>query len=112
MSSSITVTATAPNNNTNQSSIKSNIKIAFIGFLGIVIFLVHAGLLYYNMGAFNALLCLYIIVYAIIVLIVTGKNTGCYSKTSFNILVNFSLYTVILQIFILGFVLIKIFTRR
>jgi hypothetical protein len=112
MSSSITVTATTPNNNTTTSNINSNIKIALIGFLGIVLFLVHAALLYFNMGAFNALLCLYIIVYAIIVLIATGKNTGCYSKTSFNILVNFSLYTVILQIFVLGFVLFKLFSKR
>lgn len=110
MSSSITVT-TIPQA-TNTSNITSNIKIALIGVLGIVIFLVHGGLLYYNMGAFNILICLYIITYAIIVLIATGKNTGCYSKTSFNILVNFSLYTVILQIFVLVFVMFKMFSKR
>jgi len=109
MSSTITVTTTTP---TTIINIKSNMKIALVVFLGIVIFLMHAGLLYYNMGAFNALLCLYIIIYAIIVLIETGKNKDCYSKKSFNILVNFSLYTVILQIFILGFILFKMFSKK
>jgi len=91
-------------------NINTNIKVALIGVVGIIIFIIHGALLYFNLGAFNVLVCLYIIVYAIIVLIITGKNTGCYQKKSFNILVNFSLYTVILQIFLLVFVVIKIVT--
>lgn len=99
-------------NDTNQEKINSNIRIAVTGFFGIIIFLIHAALLYFNLWAFNVLVSLYIITYAVFILILTYKNKTSYNNISFNLLVNFSLYTIILQIFLLVFFTIKIATKK
>lgn len=84
-------------------NIKSNLRVVGLSVLGVLIFILHIAVFYVNQYMFNVIVCIYIIVYAIIIFISVLKNKDCYDKSMFNILVNFSLYTIILQIFLLIF---------
>lgn len=100
------------NSDNNSKNINKNIKTALYGFSGILIVAIHIYVLYTNIFGFNLLVCIYIIIYAIIVLIAIWKNTDCYNSTSFNIIVNFSLYTILLQIFLIAFISFKLLSKK
>jgi hypothetical protein len=99
------------NLDTNKN-INKNINISLYGFAGIIIVALHIFVLYTNIYAFNLLVCIYIIIYAIIILISFWKNNDCYNSRSFNIIVNFSLYTILLQLFLIGFIIYKLLITK
>lgn len=90
----------------DNKDIKNNLRVVGLAVLGIVVFGIHILVFYLNQYMFNVLVCLYVILYSITIFVAIAKNKDCYNKPMFNILVNFSLYTIVLQAFLLIFTLI------
>lgn len=92
--------------------ISKNIRVIGYAVLGIVIFVLHILVFYLNQYMFNVLVCCYVVVYALVTLISVTKNKDCFNKPLFNILTYFSLYTVVLQVFLLIFTIVMYMKRK
>lgn len=97
---------------TNGKSINNNLKIAAYSIIGILVFVAHIGIFVLNQYAFNILVCIYVLIYSILVFIIVTKNSDCFSKPVFNITINLSLYTIFLQIFLAIFTLIMFYRKK
>ena len=92
--------------------VNSNLKVAGFAILGILVFVAHIGVFLINQYAFNILVCIYILVYSILVFIIMMKNIDCFSKPVFNITINLSLYTMFLQVFLIIFTLVMFYRKK
>ncbi len=88
---------------TTGKNLNTNLKTAGFALLGIIIFVLHIVVFSVNQYMFNILVSLYVLIYSVLVFIIITKNPDCFSKTIFNITVNFSIYTMILQIMLILF---------
>ncbi len=87
----------------SEKNLNANLKVAGFALLGIIIFVLHIGIFFINQYMFSIIISVYVLVYAILVFIVITKNTDCFSKSVFNLTVNFSIYTILLQIMLIVF---------
>lgn len=92
--------------NPNDKNLSTNLKVAGFALVGIVIFVLHIGIFFINQYMFSILISLYVLIYAILIFIVISKNTDCFSKSIFNLTINFSIYTIILQFMLIVFTLV------
>lgn len=92
--------------------VAKNFKTAALGVIGILVFGVHIALYYTNQFLFNIVVCMYIVTYATIVLISVTKNKDCYTKGIFNVITNFSIYTIILQVFLIIFTVVMMMRKK
>lgn len=86
---------------TTGKNLNANLKVAGFAVLGIVIFVLHIVVFFVNQYMFNILVSLYVLIYAVLIFIIITKNTDCFSKSIFNITINFSIYTIILQLMLI-----------
>lgn len=68
--------------------------------LGAIILAVHVLIFRSNQHMFTVVMCLYIIGYSVLVIVLMYKNRGCYRQPDFDVLLNMSLYTVFLEVFL------------
>ena len=99
-------------NSMSGKDVNSNLKVAGFAILGILVFVAHIGVFLINQYAFNILVCIYILVYSILVFIIMMKNIDCFSKPVFNITINLSLYTMFLQVFLIIFTLVMFYRKK
>lgn len=90
----------------SQKNLSNNLKVAGFALLGIVIFILHIGIFFVNQYMFSIIVSLYVLIYAILIFIVITKNTDCFTKSIFNLTVNFSIYTILLQIMLIIFTIV------
>ena len=78
-------------------------KVKNIGFiaLGAIILAVHVAIFRLNNYMFTVIMCLYIIGYSILVIVLLYKNKNCYNQNDFDTLLNMSMYTVFLELFLI-----------
>jgi hypothetical protein len=98
--------------NSNEKSVSSSFRNATLAVVGILVFGLHIGLFYVNQFYFNILVCTYVVIYAIIVLISVSKNRDCFTKGVFSVLINYSIYTLILQVFLVGFTIVMMSRKK
>lgn len=68
--------------------------------LGAAILAIHVFIFRMNQYMFTVIMCLYIIAYSVLVIVLMYKNKNCYRQEDFDILLNMSLYTVFLEVFL------------
>lgn len=93
-------------------TLSSKMNTAVYIFLGIIIFTIHVIILLYNTNLFNIIICLYVTAYAIIILIIAYKNKTCFETTGYNFVLNFSLYTIVLEILLMIFSIIMLAVKN
>jgi hypothetical protein len=69
--------------------------------LGALILGAHVLIFKLNQYMFTVIMCIYIIGYTILVIVFMYKNNACYNTTDSNILLNMSIYTIFLEIFLI-----------
>lgn len=81
------------------SDVKDKLTTVGLVVLGGVIFAVNIALYIWNKYMFNIFLCLYVLVYALLITIYLYRKKDCFdsNKNAFNVLTYFSIYTMILQ---------------
>lgn len=78
-------------------------KIRNIGLLalGALILAIHVLIFRANQYMFTVIMCLYIIGYTILVIVIAYKNKNCHDSRDFDLLLNMSVYTIVLEIFLI-----------
>lgn len=76
----------------------STVKNVGMLVLGAIIFVIHVLIYRSNQYMFTVVMCLYILGYTILVIVLMYKNRGCYREEDMSVLLNMSVYTVILEI--------------
>ena len=77
------------------------LKTMLMLLLGALILGTHVLIFKLNQYMFTVIMCIYIIGYTILVIVFMYKNKSCYSTTDTNILLNMSIYTIFLEIFLI-----------
>jgi hypothetical protein len=94
----------------------NQIKTIGVLVLGAVILGIHVVLFRLNQYMFTVIMCLYILGYTILVIVLMYKNKNCYVQSDFKLLLNMSVYTLFLELFLillsLGFMFYKSSSRR
>lgn len=93
------------------SDVKDKLTTVGLVVLGGVIFAINIGLYIWNKYMFNIFLCLYILIYALLITIYLYRKKDCFdsNKNAFNILTYFSIYTMILQVLLIVMSVIFLF---
>lgn len=73
-----------------------------IGFivLGAIILGIHVVIFRMSQYMFTVIMCIYIIAYSILVIVLMYKNKRAYDSSDFTILLNMSVYTIFLEVFL------------
>lgn len=83
------------------SDLLSTVKNVGMLVLGAIILVIHVIIYRSNQYLFTIVMCLYILGYTILVIVLMYKNKGCYRQEDQSILLNMSVYTVFLEIFLI-----------
>lgn len=97
---------------TSDNTAKKNFQVATFAVIGIVVFILHILVFYFNHYAFNIMISAYVLSYAVMMIIIITKNTDCFSKSIFNVTINLSLYTIVLQVSLIIFTIIMMARKK
>lgn len=93
------------------SDINTQFKNIGMLVLGAVILAIHVLIFRLNQYMFTVIMCIYIIGYSVLTIVLVYKNKSCYGQTDYNILINMSIYTIFLELFLImlsiGFMIYK-----
>lgn len=87
------------------NSSQNVVKPFLIFFSGAIVLGIHVGIFLYSQPLFNILISLYLITYCILIIMFMNKNKATVSNSEYSLVYGFSIYTLILQIFLILFVL-------
>jgi RsiW-degrading membrane proteinase PrsW (M82 family) len=79
----------------------STVKNVGMLVLGAIILVIHVLIYKANQYMFTVVMCLYILGYTVLVIVLMYKNKGCYRQEDMSVLLNMSVYTVFLEIFLI-----------
>jgi hypothetical protein len=85
---------------TTSSDIYSKLKSFGMLFAGALILGLHVGLYYLNVHVFNIFVCLYILLFAILVLVILYQDKACFANQPkrFNFLTYLAFYTIFIEV--------------
>ena len=93
------------------SDVKDKLTTVGLVILGAIIFAIHVTLYIWNKYMFNVFVCLYVLVYSLLITIFLYRKKNCFDSTpgAFNVLTYFSIYTMVIQVLLVILSLIFLF---
>lgn len=95
----------------NKSSSKQLLNILLI-FAWVLAICIHVGLYLFSKDAFNIIMSIYIIAFAIIFLVFLQKKKNYTTDTEFSVLTYMSMFVILLEIIILVLSFLSLFRNR
>jgi hypothetical protein len=85
---------------TTSSDITSKLRIFGFLFLGALILGLHVGLFYMNVHIFNIFMCMYILLFSVLVLVILYQEKACFAANPrrFNFLTYLAFYTIFVEL--------------